>query len=220
MKHPPAWLLKAALTVGTGLWLPGCDPAGNPASQPTAQRTAADHRSDPSVLATARYYAQLLTQATPPARDQLLRYQGQSFQPDILPGRYLLRLRAYSIIVQPDSLAPAVTIEPAERTQLYHPLPAASPRLAPGVHLDPTPRPTNPVLAVQPQELTAAFGPWEGDVYIREEEPVQPEMHASTLHYQNPATGGQCQLFVQLKNAPSAVSNAVHEVKLTRIARP
>jgi hypothetical protein len=213
---------KAVLTAWLGLFLLGCNSPNPSADQPTT--TPASQAAEPTVLTTTRYYAQLLTPPSPPVRHSLLRYLGRPFQPDIVPERYLLRLRAYTVIVRPDSLAPAVIIEPAERTALYHPALAGTAsrptRPSDTIRVDATPRQTNPTLAILPQELTEGFGPWDGDVYIQEEEPMQPEMHLSTLYYQNPTSRRRCRIFVHLKNAPGVVPNAVHDIELSRTAQP
>ena len=170
------------------------------------------------MLATAQHYVGLLSRAAPPRRDSLLHYRHLPIESSILPGHYLLRLSTYVVEVQPDGAAPTVTIEPTARalpTTATAPLPehAAAPNT---VRVDLTPRHSNPVLAVQLPDLTAAFGPWKGDFYIPVEEPLEPEMHPTELRYRNPATQHGCRVTVYLKNAPSATTNAVHKITLWR----
>jgi hypothetical protein len=194
----------------------GCGHADAPAQAPVPVAKTASPA--PTVLATTKHYLRLLTQAAPPPIDSLTHYHGLVAQPGVLPGRSLLRLATYTVVVQPDSLYPQVMIEPAARTELYSPRPTAA--AAPGkkpVQLVLTPRKTNPVLATSLVELVAAFGPWQNDVYLPVEEPLEPDMHTTSLRYRNPVTGLDCRVFVRLRNAPQAATNAVHEIQLTRV---
>ncbi|RZK31353.1 MAG: hypothetical protein EOO63_04410 [Hymenobacter sp.] len=192
-----------------------CETAGSTDKQQV--QLAKPTQADPAVLAAARHYARLLTQVTVAPPDSLLRYAQQVAQPDALPGRYLLRLRAYTVVIEPDSLHPQITIEPAARTQLYSPSPPGHPRRqGDTLHLSLAPRKTNPVLATSLPELVAAFGLWHGDFYAPVEEPLEPDMHTTSLNYRNPATGQSCRVFVHLRDAPQATANAVHDIQLTR----
>jgi hypothetical protein len=175
---------------------------------------------EPSVTATTRHYLRLLTQAAPPPTDSLTHYYGLAAQPDVVPGRLLLRLPTYTIVVQPDSLYPQVMIEPAARTELYNSRPAAA--TAPTtsdkkpVQLVLTTRKTNPALAVSLPELVATFGQWRGDDYAPVEEPLEPDMHTTEIPYRNPATHGFSRITVRLQAAPQAPTNAVHDIRLAR----
>lgn len=195
----------------------GCGRADAPAQAPVPLAKSAP--PEPTVLATTRHYLRLLTQAAPPPADSLTHYHGLVAQPGVLPSRLLLRLPTYTVVVQPDPLHPEITIEPAARTELYSPLPAAA-ATAPSkkpVQLMLTPRKTNPVLATSLLALVAAFGPWHGDFYAPVEEPLEPDMHTTSLGYRNPATGQRCRVFVRLRAAPQAATNAVHEIQLTQV---
>jgi hypothetical protein len=192
----------------------GCGRADAPAQQqaPVAKTTL----PEPSVLATTRHYLRLLTQAAPPPADSLTHYCGLVAQPDVLPGRSLLRLPTYTVVIQPDSLRPQVTIEPAARTELYNPrLGAAIPAKKP-VQLVLAPRKTNPALAVSLPELVAAFGPWHGDDYAMVEEPLEPDMHTTEISYRSAATGQPGRITVRLRAAPQTPANAVHDIRLAR----
>ena len=218
---PFSLLASTSLLVGIGTLLLCCQ---SPTAATENSAPGAVPSPEPSVLATTRHYVRLLTQATPPPRDSLLRYQQVPFESSILPGHYLLRLRTYAVEVQPDANSPIVTIEPLERAlPVAATLPATRKvgQAPPGtVRVDLTPRRSNPVLAVQLPLLTAAFGPWKGDFYIPVEEPLEPEMHPTELHYRNSATRHGCRVTVYLKNTPSAAANAVHKITLWRDDQP
>ena len=194
-----------------------CGSADAPA-QKQAQVPAAT-QSEPSVLVTTRHYLRLLTQATPPPTDSLTHYRGLVAQADVLPGRSLLRLPTYTVVVQPDPLYPRVTIEPAARTELYNPLPAAVPTTEHAkkpVQVVLAARNTNPALAVSLPELVANFGKWRGDDYAPVEEPLEPDMHTTEILYRNAATGQLCRIAVRLRDAPQTTANVVHDIQLAR----
>lgn len=223
-KLSPAWVTAALLLSGGSTGLAGCGPGASPGAKPTAKPAvrvagAAAAAREPTVLATTQHYARLLTQAAPPALDSLLRYQALLAEPDLLPGRYLLRLRTHTVIVRPGSAGATIIIEPTDRARLSD-SPATGPAADPSRTRAVVPSRVNPVLAVQLQELTAVFGPWQGDSYIPVEEPRAPALHPTQLRYRNPTTGQTCRLFVSLTNVPSAGANAVHEISLLRASTP
>lgn len=215
MRNRRFWQLGwVALSYG----LLGCGSTDVPSQSP--QRIAQPAVPEPSVLITTRHYLRLLTQASLPPVDSLTHYRGLVAQPDVLPGRLLLRLPTYTVIVQPDSLYPQVTLEPAARTELYNPLATAAPAEKPNkkatVQVVLTARKTNPTLAISLPELVASFGQWQGDDYAPVEEPLEPDMHTTEIAYRNAKTGRRGQLAVRLRNAPQAATNAVHYIQLTR----
>lgn len=179
---------------------------------------------EPSVLAITRHYARLLSQATPPPRDSLLRYGPVTAGASILPGHYQLRWRTYVVDVQPEGVMPTVTIEPPELALPAAVMPPAkleTRSTSPGTgQVGAATRSANPVLVVQLSKLTEVFGPWKGDFYIAEEEPLAPEMHPTELRYRNPTTRHGCRITVYLKNAPAAATNAVHKITLWRDNQP
>lgn len=179
---------------------------------------------EPSVLATTRHYARLLSQAKPPRRDSLLHYGPGPAEASVLPGHYLLRLRTYVVDVQPEGVLPTVSIVPPEIALPAAATPPTKPGSGPAlpgmVRVEPNARSSNPVLAIQLPGLTGIFGPWQGDFYIAEEEPLAPEMHPTELHYRNPTTRQGCRITVYLKNAPAAATNAVHKITLWRDDQP
>lgn len=208
-----SWLGVVALVSS----LLGCGSTDAPAQKQAP--VAMPALPEPSVLATAQHYLRLLTQATSPLADSLTHYRGLVAQPDVLPGRLLLRLPTYTVVVQPNSLRPQVTIEPAARTELYNPRSIAgttAPAKKP-VQLVLMPRKANPALAVSLPELVAAFGPWRGDDYTPVAEPLEPDMHTTEIVYRNSATGQLGRIAVRLRAAPKAPTNAVHDIRLARL---